>query len=999
MNQPHFRVVTRWLWFAVCAAAIPFLAVESRSEIIQEAKLQSASIGTGDFLGYRVAISGDTAVVAAFSEDSAARGINGDETDNSASSAGAVFVFVREGDQWTQQAYLKASNADQSDSFGLGLDIDGNTIVVGAPYERSKSQRVNQGQQDNSGSTVGAAYVFQRSGKRWRQVAYLKASNAESGDEFGSAVSVSGNVILVGAPGEDSFSRTVNEGADQNGANGSGAAYVFRKRGARWVQEAYLKAENGSTSDQFGYTVDLVGETAVIGAPGEDSDANGINGNSGDNSAPGAGAAYVFNRTNRIWAQSDYLKAHNSDEDDRFGFSVAIGGDTIVVGADLESSNETGINPTGFNNSAPQAGAAYVFVRAFHTWRQQAYLKAPNTDADDRFGLGVGVSENGDTVAVGAWKESSDSTEVGGSTANNNAPESGAIYVYHRQNAIWYFQKYLKSSDSSSGDRLGWSTGVSSDTVLGGASAADGSLRGAAYVFTGVGREISSLSKTGQPVPGEANLFFGRPGRAAVSDLADVLFDQRVVGPGSRGGRNHGMFARPYQGAVGPLYLLKDEVDDAGGFPDESVLIRLANPSFNRNYSGPLFEITARGAGLNRTNNRGFLSLDPDPVAVMLVGTPIPELGGAQATHFFEVLQSFDTSLLASPFRLRRDRQSGVSATNDSGVFLSDQDGDTYPDGIIREGDDNPSSGPFEKLLQFAPRAAAGNSQGYVDFQCYTTLSTGRKAPIQSLFYIYYDGTESDFSAFQTDSPPQLGGAEIRTFLGFNQPELNALYRTTLTKSPAGMNEALCLGITGNSDPIFRKGVEFDPAGFPGIKIARIVRFWPVDEEQIVALVLLSGKGVNPANRTALILHQEDGKKLVLLRTGTQAPGFGSEAIQVRSIQAIDLNPGTGAYAILGSLRGVPGNINQALWAGRTRIGDDDFNQHLRLPILRLQKGQSFSTEQTERDTIRSISLRPAPDRTGAGGRGLGQAIGVNDEIAVFVTGSGRAQELLLLDR
>lgn len=998
MNQPHFRVVTRWLWFAVCAAAIPFLAVESRSEIVQEAKLQSASIGTGDFLGYRVAISGDTAVVAAFSEDSAARGINGDETDNSASSAGAVFVFVREGDQWTQQAYLKASNADQSDSFGLGLDIDGNTIVVGAPYERSKSQRVNQGQQDNSGSTVGAAYVFQRSGKRWRQVAYLKASNAESGDEFGSAVSVSGNVILVGAPGEDSFSRTVNEGADQNGANGSGAAYVFRKRGARWVQEAYLKAENGSTSDQFGYTVDLVGETAVIGAPGEDSDTNGINGNSGDNSAPGAGAAYVFNRTNRTWAQSDYLKAHNSDEDDRFGFSVAIGGDTIVVGADLESSNETGINPTGFNNSASQSGAAYVFVRAFHTWRQQAYLKAPNTDADDRFGLGVGVSENGDTVAVGAWKESSDSTEVGGSTANNNAPESGAIYVYHRQNALWYFQKYLKSSDSSSGDRLGWSTGVSSDTVLGGASAADGSLRGAAYVFTGVGREISSLSKTGQPVPGEANLFFGRPGRAAVSDLADVIFDQRVVGLGSRGGRNHGMFARPFMGNVAPLLIRSEEVSASPGFPARNKVVRLGNQAVNRSFSGPLFEVVARGPGLNATNNRSFLSTEAPTALVNRIGQPIPELGGAIPLRFLETMQAHDRDLLVSPFRLKPDRQLGISRQNDSGAIPIDHSGDPLGPFIVREGD-----AAFQvegSFLQFLPWVSCGFTNEYFDFGSWLEPQNGIRRPIQGLFYADTSGDGNEgASLLQGDIPDDIAPVGIRSFSGFTQTNRNGFVRVNLTNAPRGTNQAIWIGAL-NGMAAIRTGDAIDPSNGSSPLIARIVRFWPVAEESVVAQVILRGPGVNASNRVALILFQEgDEKFLTLMRTGTAAPGFGSEAIQVGTIQAVEVSPVTGAYAILGSLRGVPGFANQVLWGGRIDIGDDTLNQHLRLPIPRLQKGMSYQTEQTQRDTIRSISLRPFPDRTGAGGRGLGQVVGPNDEIVTYITASRRAQELLLLDR
>ena len=171
------------------------------------------------------------------------------------------------------------------------------------------------------------------------------------------------------------------------------------------------------------------GDTVVVGAVFEDSNATGINGDQTDNSATDAGAAYVFVRNGTTWSQQAYLKASNTDAGDVFGFSVAISGDTVVVGASFEASNATGVNGDQTDNSAPQAGAAYVFVRNGTTWSQQAYLKASNTDAGDFFGDSVAVS--GDTVVVGAPRESSSATGVNGDQTNNSAASAGAAYIFN----------------------------------------------------------------------------------------------------------------------------------------------------------------------------------------------------------------------------------------------------------------------------------------------------------------------------------------------------------------------------------------------------------------------------------------------------------------------------------------------------------------------------------------------------------------------------------------
>ena len=333
-------------------------------------------------------------------EDSNATGVNGNQADNSASSAGAAYVFVRSGSSWSQQAYLKASNTDAGDLFGFSVAIAGDTLVVGAYKEASNATGVNGNQADNSAAWAGAAYVFVRSGSSWSQQAYLKTSNSATFDDFGISVAIDGDTLVVGARGEDSNATGVNGNQADNSASSAGAAYVFVRSGSSWSQQAYLKASNPDVGDLFGRTVAIDGDTLVVGAHGEASNATGVNGNQADNSASEAGAAYVFVRSGSSWSQQAYLKASNTDALDIFGFPVAISGDTLVVGAWNESSNATGVNGNQADNSISKAGAAYVFVRSGSSWSQQAYLKASNPDTDDWFGFPVAIS--GDTLVVGA---------------------------------------------------------------------------------------------------------------------------------------------------------------------------------------------------------------------------------------------------------------------------------------------------------------------------------------------------------------------------------------------------------------------------------------------------------------------------------------------------------------------------------------------------------------------------------------------------------------------
>ena len=409
-------------------AGAAYIFTRSAGVWTQQAYLKPDNSGTYDVFGLSVAVDGDTVVIGAPQEGSNANTVNGDGSNNSASQSGAVYVFTRSGGDWTQEAYLKAANSGASDGFGRSVAIDGDTIVIGAAHEDSNATTVNGNGSDNSAYDSGAAYVFTRSGGDWTQEAYLKAANSGESDFFGRSVAIDGDTVVIGANGEDSNANTVNGDGSNNSASVSGAAYVFTRSGGDWTQEAYLKAGNSGPGDNFGWSVAVDGNTAVIGAYGESGNATSVNGDGSNNSADNSGAAYVFTRSAGVWNQQAYLKAGNSETWDYFGYSVDVDGETVVVGAYFERSNANTVNGDGSDNSASGSGAAYVFTRSQGVWFQTAYLKAGNSGAGDLFGYSVAV--DGGTALIGAPKEGSNATTVNGDGSDNSATNSGAAYTY-----------------------------------------------------------------------------------------------------------------------------------------------------------------------------------------------------------------------------------------------------------------------------------------------------------------------------------------------------------------------------------------------------------------------------------------------------------------------------------------------------------------------------------------------------------------------------------------
>jgi hypothetical protein len=455
----------------------------SSTSLHQEAHLKAGNSLAGDQFGFTVATEGALLVVGAPAEDSG-------ETpgDGSAEDSGAVYVFWRgETAPWGAPYYLKrpspgparsdwfgfsvavsegviyvgapgvdgkgaayafqVSNGiwdgtplvppphypiDSGDRYGASISAWKGTVVVGAPGEDSRAVGVN-GFHENELADSGAAYVFTGMASFH---SYLKASNTDSGDRFGAAVSVRRSVILVGAPEEASAATGTGADQDDNSLPGAGAAYIFENPDdAGWSQGAYLKPNQNPNRHafHFGASVAVGIGAVVVGAPGESGEKPGPNAQPIGFDAPGSGSAHVFFRptTGVPYVQCAYLKADVVSPLDSFGTSLSLDDSwNLLVGAPGDHSGSAGVNParTGFR---PGAGAAYLFRAPSFTgpWTQHSYIKASNTGADDQFGLAVAQDSLGSgTLAVGAPGE--DSAGVLNPPDNNDAEDSGSVYVF-----------------------------------------------------------------------------------------------------------------------------------------------------------------------------------------------------------------------------------------------------------------------------------------------------------------------------------------------------------------------------------------------------------------------------------------------------------------------------------------------------------------------------------------------------------------------------------------
>ena len=425
------------------------------------------------YFGFSVGIDGDTAIVGAIRDDEAAK------------EAGAAYIFVRSGTQWTFQTKLLGNNTESDDQFGYAVDVDGDFAIVTAPknkgvgaayiYKREGTEWEQKRNRirlrmipidpdgasffgvsvDISGETavigaiggvvgedaVGAAYVFtQNEPPFWNQHTKLVASDRDNGDQLGFAVAISGNEVIAGAPKHSA------------GGLASGAAYLYeQKEGGTWVESVKLSDGETATEDQFGISVSISGNLAISGAQQD------------DDIAPNAGAAYIFERSGSLWLQRAKLNANDAKAGDLFGNTVAISGETAVIGA------------PGVDDVGPEAGAVYIFVRSGDEWVQQAKLVGDDTRMFDHFGTAVAVHQN--TALIGAHGKDEASVDA------------GAAYVFVRNGNAWIQQAKLTHQNPVPGDQFGHAVAIYDNNALIGAHRSDatGPDSGAAYIFTRTG--------------------------------------------------------------------------------------------------------------------------------------------------------------------------------------------------------------------------------------------------------------------------------------------------------------------------------------------------------------------------------------------------------------------------------------------------------------------------------------------------------------------------------
>ena len=384
-------------------------------------KLTALDPAANDTFGFAVAISGDTVVV-------------GTSLDNhgAMNDGGSAYVYVRTGDQWTQQAKLIAHDAAADDLFGYSVAVSGDTVVVGALFDDHLL-----------GTNAGSAYVFTRSGGVWTQEAKLTAADAGAGDAFGVSVAIEGGTVVIGANQDNLF-----------GAIDGGSAYVFTRSGTLWTQQAKLTALDAAATDMFGSAVALSGDTALIGASNDDN-AGGTD----------AGAAYTFIRLATIWVQQAKITASDAAANDNFGRAVSLSGATALVGA-------TGDDLT----TGLDGGAAYVFTGLAALWTQQAKLRASDGAPSDYFGYAVAVS--GDTAVVGVLNDD-----------HSGGNDGGSAYVYVRSGVTWTQHDKVVAFDTAANDYFGISVALRDDTAVVGAYTDDHpgvGNAGSAYVFPGL---------------------------------------------------------------------------------------------------------------------------------------------------------------------------------------------------------------------------------------------------------------------------------------------------------------------------------------------------------------------------------------------------------------------------------------------------------------------------------------------------------------------------------
>lgn len=392
--------------FGAVLVGLQSVPTSAQCRVGQTAKLLASDASSHSAFGASLAQSDDRILIGAFVSDGVAR------------ASGSAYIFRADGGSWAEQIKLTASDASELDWFGASVALDRDLAIIGAP------QIFNDG--------AGAAYVFRFDGTTWNEEAKLIASDGDVRDGFGSSVSVSGDIAIVGAP-------MVDDGA----VVWTGAAYIFRHTGGEWTEVQELTAPDPQTQDKFGGHVCVRGNRAIVGAT---------------QFPDRSGAAYVYHNDGNEWILEATLTGHDSTSGDIFSRSISLNDGRILIGA-LGDDDRT--------------GSAYVFRHDGENWMEAAKLTASDAAKNAEFGSSVSLS--GDFAVIGAQKE------------DDVASGSGAAYVFRFDGVNWNEQYKLTASDlwRPRNARFGMAVSLDGDVGVVGADGTDafGDQTGSAYVF------------------------------------------------------------------------------------------------------------------------------------------------------------------------------------------------------------------------------------------------------------------------------------------------------------------------------------------------------------------------------------------------------------------------------------------------------------------------------------------------------------------------------------
>lgn len=376
------------------------------------------------------------------------------------------------GTTWQEKQKLIAPDGAVNDRLASSVSMSGDYAILGAPFDNDK------------GDKSGSAYIFKRDGDTWSQQAKILAADGEIHDQFGTSVSICGDLVIVGA---------------FHDSNMTGSAYIFKRDGTKWIQQAKLTASDKAADDWFGYSVSISGDYAILTAPFDDD--KGIS----------SGSAYIFKRDGEKWSQQAKLVPSDGAAYDNFGYStISICGDLAIVGVPYD------------DDKGEESGSAYIFKRDGEKWSQQAKLLAADGTAGNRFGWSVSIGKNlafagvpydedrgyrSGSAYVFKWDGKKWSQQqkiipvdtdtgdylgnhvsVSGDLAIIGAPHlypAGGAYIFKSDGKNWSQQAKLIPSDGAPTDLFGWSAAIDSDAVIVGSLADDdnGNDSGSAYIY------------------------------------------------------------------------------------------------------------------------------------------------------------------------------------------------------------------------------------------------------------------------------------------------------------------------------------------------------------------------------------------------------------------------------------------------------------------------------------------------------------------------------------